>query len=108
MAFSECLNFNIYLAMFIFIRKCYVYLWKQNLLFFFSFFQVRDVRLPRHLKPELYKLELLPFIIPDNFTIRGHLELTLECVAVSKNVTLHVADMTLSMTTLAEHSGAHS
>ena len=94
--------------MFIFIRKCYVYLWKQNLLFFFLFFQVRDVRLPRHLKPELYKLELLPFIIPDNFTIRGHLELTLECVAVSKNVTLHVADMTLSMTTLAEHSGAHS
>ena len=76
--------------------------------FLIFFFQVRDVRLPRHLKPELYKLELLPFIIPDNFTIRGHLELTLECVAVSKNVTLHVADMTLSMTTLAEHSGAHS
>ena len=68
---------------------------------------MRDVRLPRHLKPELYKLELLPFIIPDNFTIRGHLELTLECVAVSKNVTLHVADMTLSMTTLVEHIGAH-
>ena len=77
-------------------------------LIFLIFFQVRDVRLPRHLKPELYKLELLPFIIPDNFTIRGHLELTLECVAVSKNVTLHVADMTLSMTTLAEHSGANS
>ena len=68
---------------------------------------MRDVRLPRHLKPELYKLELLPFIIPDNFTIRGHLELTLECVAVSKNVTLHVADMTLSMTTLLEWSTVH-
>merc|ERR1719464_939165 len=62
--------------------------------------KVRDVRLPRHLKPELYKLELLPFIIPDNFTIRGHLELTLECVAVSKNVTLHVADMTLNNDTI--------
>ena len=85
-----------------------MFIFGNKISYFPYFFQVRDVRLPRHLKPELYKLELLPFIIPDNFTIRGHLELTLECVAVSKNVTLHVADMTLSMTTLAEHSGANS
>ncbi len=64
-------------------------------------FQVRDVRLPRHLKPELYKIELLPFIIPDNFTIRGRLELTMSChIEVSKNVTLHVADMTLDNDTI--------
>lgn len=62
--------------------------------------QVRDVRLPRHLKPELYTLELLPFIIPDNFTIRGRLELTMSCQTVSKNVTLHVADMTLDNDTI--------
>ena len=52
------------------------------------------------MKPELYELELLPFIIPDNFTIRGHLELTLRCEYVSKNVTLHVADMTLDNDTI--------
>ena len=61
---------------------------------------MRDVRLPTHLKPELYEVKLLPFIIPDNFTIRGHLELTLVCESVSKNVTLHVADMTLDNDTI--------
>ena len=35
--------------------------------------KVRDVRLPRHMKPELYNLQLLPFIIPENFTIDGFL-----------------------------------
>ena len=62
---------------------------------------MRDVRLPRHLKPELYTVELLPFIIPDNFTIRGRLELTMECLSVSKNVTLHVADMELDNDTIS-------
>ena len=61
---------------------------------------MRDVRLPRHLKPELYTVELLPFIIPDNFTIRGRLELTMNCLSVSKNVTLHVADMELDNDTI--------
>lgn len=43
---------------------------------------------------------MLPFIIPDNFTIKGHLELTLTCVSIGKNVTLHVADMTLDNDTI--------
>ena len=33
--------------------------------------KLTDVRLPRHLVPLKYKLELVPFIVPDNFTIRG-------------------------------------
>ena len=37
-----------------------------------------DVRLPRHLVPLKYKLELVPFIIPDNFTIRGFAQVGLE------------------------------
>ena len=36
--------------------------------------KLTDVRLPRHLVPLKYKLELVPFIIPDNFTIRGFAE----------------------------------
>ena len=36
--------------------------------------KVSDVRLPTHLVPLKYKLELVPFIIPDNFTIRGYAE----------------------------------
>merc|ERR1712218_552124 len=47
-----------------------------------------------------YTLKLLPFIIPDNFTIRGHLDLTMESVSVAKNVTLHVAELTLEESTI--------
>ena len=36
--------------------------------------KVTDVRLPSHLVPLNYKLDLVPFIIPDNFTIRGYAE----------------------------------
>ena len=37
--------------------------------------KVTDVRLPTHLEPLTYRLELVPFIIPDNFTIRGLVEI---------------------------------
>ena len=33
------------------------------------------MRLPTHLEPLTYRLELVPFIIPDNFTIRGLVEI---------------------------------
>ena len=36
--------------------------------------KVTDVRLPSHLVPLNYKLDLVPFIILDNFTIRGYAE----------------------------------
>ncbi len=40
--------------------------------------KVTDVRLPRHLVAEKYKLKLIPFIIPGNFTIKGFVEVLLE------------------------------
>jgi hypothetical protein len=48
------------------------------------------------LVPEKYKIELIPFIIPDNFTIRGKVLVHLHCVSPGKNVTLHSADMDLN------------
>ena len=36
--------------------------------------KVTDVRLPTHLVPEKYRLKLVPFIIKDNFTIKGYVE----------------------------------
>ena len=62
--------------------------------------KVTDVRLPLHLIPEKYKLELVPFIIPDNFTIRGYVEVEMKAVIAGDNVTLHVADMTLDNDTV--------
>ena len=52
-----------------------------------------DVRLPTHLLPVLYTLHLVPFIIPDNFTIRGYVEIEMLCRQAATNVTLHVADL---------------
>ena len=40
--------------------------------------KVTKVRLPTHLVPVNYKLELVPFIIPDNFSIRGYAEVSIE------------------------------
>jgi hypothetical protein len=60
-----------------------------------------DVRLPRHLIPLKYKLELVPFLIPNNFTIRGFVRLTLRCVSSASNVTVHAADMVIHNDTVA-------
>jgi len=54
--------------------------------------KVTDVRLPRHLVPEQYDLQLTPFIIPDNWTINGYVEITMVCKSAGKNVTLHSVD----------------
>ena len=63
--------------------------------------KVVDVRLPTHLVPELYTLELVPFIVPDNFTIRGHVEIDMVCMLAADNVTLHSADMVINNDTVS-------
>ena len=56
--------------------------------------QVTDVRLPRHLEPEHYRVRLVPFIKPDNYTIRGDVAITMKCLqSGSNNVTVHIADL---------------
>ena len=62
--------------------------------------KVRDVLLPRHLHPINYKLELVPFIIPDNFTIRGKVEIEISCLLSSSNITLHAADLQIENDTI--------
>ena len=62
--------------------------------------KVRDVLLPRHLNPINYKLELVPFIIPDNFTIRGSVEIEIACLLASSNITLHAADLKIENDTI--------
>ena len=51
--------------------------------------EIVDYRLPRHLVPSRYKVELIPLIDPANF-IFGTTEITVDCViGGSSNVTLH-------------------
>ena len=52
------------------------------------------MRLPLHLTPLKYKVQLIPFIIPDNFTIDGYVSVIMEAKqSGSRNITLHSADM---------------
>ena len=57
--------------------------------------KVTDVRLPSHLEPVNYKLDLVPFLIPDNFTIRGYVEIEVVCRVSASNITLHAADLNI-------------
>lgn len=62
--------------------------------------KVTDVRIPRHLTPEKYSLKLVPFIIPDNFTIKGYVEIDMLCVEAGQNITLHSADIDIQNDTV--------
>ena len=77
--------------------------------------KVTNVRLPTHLVPVNYKLELVPFIIPDNFSIRGYAEVSvaqtsydnervfqieMECTESAFNITLHAADLEIENDTV--------
>ena len=54
---------------------------------------VKDVRLPSHLRPISYNVSLVPFIIPDNYTIRGSVIITLKAtIGGARNITVHSAD----------------
>jgi len=58
---------------------------------------IRDinVRLPTNIKPSKYQIYLIPFLIPENFTISGHIEIDLDVTEPSDNITLHIYDITI-------------
>ncbi|CAB4066589.1 ANPEP [Lepeophtheirus salmonis] len=63
--------------------------------------KITDVRLPTHLKPELYVIRLLPFLEPGNFTIDGHIKIDFKCIEDgSKNITLHSFDIDVNTESL--------
>ena len=58
---------------------------------------VKDLRLPTHLKPEKYTIELVPFVVLGNFTFKGHVEIIMVCEEESRNVTLHVNSIAMTL-----------
>lgn len=49
----------------------------------------KDLRLPRSVNPVSYDVTLLPFLIPDNFTFNGEIEIRVEIMEHCRNITLH-------------------
>ena len=59
--------------------------------------KVMDVRLPSHLKPLHYRVSLVPFIIPNNFTIKGSVMITFEATLDgANNITVHTAETNIT------------
>ena len=52
-----------------------------------------DIRLPRHLAPEAYRLRVLPLFEEGNFSFSGEVTVTLRADAAGGNVTLHVSQL---------------
>jgi len=62
-----------------------------------DFTQVKDVRLPSHLTPEYYRVHLIPFIIPDNYTIKGTTDIILlGTQQAGRNISFHALNMNIS------------
>ena len=56
-----------------------------------------DVRLPSHLTPLHYRVSLVPFIIPNNFTIKGSVTITFEATLDgANNITVHTAETNIT------------
>ena len=53
------------------------------------------VRLPTNIKPSRYEVFLIPFIIPDNFTIAGEVNIDINITEPTTNITVHIYDMTI-------------
>lgn len=54
--------------------------------------RVTDIRLPTELKPVNYVVKLQPFI-NGNFSIMGSVEIEIEVLEATSNVTLHILDI---------------
>lgn len=56
--------------------------------------------LPTSIVPLHYVIELQPFLVPSNFTIKGQVEITVKCVEKTSNVTLHVKNIDMDVSSL--------
>lgn len=62
--------------------------------------QGEEFRLPRHVLPYLYEIQLLPFIEVDNFTTHGKIKIYVDCVEEADFITLNMADIVMDNSTI--------
>lgn len=60
-----------------------------------------DIRLPGDITPSAYTIKLLPFIEEGNFTTDGEIEILINCVRDTNNITLNAADITIKQLSVA-------
>jgi aminopeptidase N len=64
-----------------------------------------DVRLPRAVKPDSYKIDVIPFIYEGNFTFNGKVAVVVNVTEATSNITLHFNDIKIyeDTVTVEEH-----
>ncbi|XP_059089638.1 aminopeptidase N-like [Tigriopus californicus] len=70
--------------------------------------RITDVRLPGDFSPTSYNVFLTPFIIPDNFTIDGRVEVEAEVLQDTSTIKIHAKDMTILEDTVFINGDASS
>lgn len=68
-----------------------------------------DVRLPRSIVPKSYHIRIIPFIFEGNFTFSGVVDIILNVLEDTTNVTLHIDDIlyddsSISLVSLSDNS----
>ena len=56
-----------------------------------------DLRLPNTLRPTLYNVQLLPFIEPGNFTTNGYIEIFVDCLTATRNISMNSNEITFNL-----------
>lgn len=59
-----------------------------------------DLRLPRHLIPTVLTIRLLPLFEEGNFTSHGHIDVFLDCVEDTSNITLNARHITVDQSSI--------
>uniref|UniRef100_A0AAG5CSS6 Aminopeptidase N n=1 Tax=Anopheles atroparvus TaxID=41427 RepID=A0AAG5CSS6_ANOAO len=59
-----------------------------------------DLRLPRSIEPVAYDIRLVPWLVEDNFTFHGTVEILVNVLEACDNVTLHAAGLVIHEATV--------
>lgn len=60
-----------------------------------------ELRLPGDVLPTTYAVRLLPFIEEGNFTTHGHVDIFIDCVRDTNNISINAADITIDLLSIS-------
>ena len=67
-----------------------------------------DLRLPGNILPRSYSIRLLPFIEVGNWTTDGYVEIFVDCVTSTANISMNSLDLTIDQASVTVSISSHS
>ncbi len=59
-----------------------------------------DLRLPTNVLPNIYHIQLLPFIEEGNFTTDGSIEIIVDCITTTRNISMNSFDIKFDLNSI--------